>query len=128
MTVAGIFWGIGLTLAVGGRGRYASGMDWEFVICSGCGGADVAQSVASACPGVSVRQVGCLSVCNDPVTVAVQGAGRATYVFSGIGPQDAGDIAAFAAAYSAAPGGWIEDARPLGRLRFRLVTRVPAMG
>lgn len=74
-----------------------------------------------------MAEVACLSVCADPVTLAAQGAGRATYVFSGLGEADEADLRAFAEAYSGAPDGWIEDARPLGRLRFRLVTRVPAM-
>lgn len=68
-----------------------------------------------------------MSVCAEPVTLAVRGADRATYVFKGVGPEDAGDVAAFASAYTSAPEGWIEDARPLGRLRFQLVTRVPAI-
>lgn len=102
---------------------------WRFVICSGCGAgsADLQAAVAGACPDVAIVQVDCLSVCRDPVTLAAQGAGRATYVFSGLGAGDAADIAAFAREYAAAPGGWIEDARPLGRLRFQLVARVPAI-
>lgn len=74
-----------------------------------------------------MAEVECLAVCSDPVTLAAQGPGRATYVFSGLGEADEADIRAFAEAYTSAPGGWIEDARPLGRLRFQLVTRVPAM-
>lgn len=86
----------------------------------------MAEVVARACPTVPITYAPCLSVCADPVTLAAQGPGRATYVFSGITPADEGDIAAFARCYAAADKGWIEDARPLGRLRFQLVTRVPA--
>ena len=101
---------------------------WRFVICDGCAGdgAGLAKGLDDLGLGVEVAHVACLSVCADPVTVAAQGEGRATYVFSGLGPGHLGDLAAFAESYAAAPAGWIEDARPLGDLRFRLVTRVPA--
>ena len=102
---------------------------WRLVICQGCvgDGAGLHAAVRDALPAVPVSRVGCLGVCRDPITLAAQGDGRATYVFSGLEPGDAGDVAAFAAAYDAAPGGWIADARPLGALRFKLVARVPAM-
>ena len=102
--------------------------DWRFILCAGCCGArdDLAQAIAAACPGRPVVLASCLSVCKAPATLAAQGAGRATYVFSGLTVEDAADVATFARAYDAAPHGWIVDARPLGRLRFRLVTRVPA--
>lgn len=96
-------------------------------MCEGCGGSSTDLLDALARQDVSALATGCLGVCADPVTVAVQAAGRATYVFSGLGVEDAGDIAAFVAAYLAADAGWIEDARPLGRLRHCLVTRVPAL-
>ena len=95
-------------------------------MCGGCAGGDAVRAVLEA-TGAPVQISECLSVCADPVTVAAQGAGRATYVFSGISAEHAHDLAAFAHAYDTADAGWIEDARPLGKLRFRLVTRVPAM-
>ncbi|KAF0675509.1 DUF1636 family protein [Profundibacterium mesophilum] len=102
---------------------------WQLVVCRGCAGdaEALAQALADLRPGVEVVQAACLSVCAAPVTLAAQGAGRATYVFSGLGTGDLEDLSAFAEAYEAAPRGWIADARPLGRLRFRLVTRVPAL-
>lgn len=102
--------------------------DWRFILCAGCCGArdDLAQAIAAACPGRPVVLASCLSVCKAPATLAAQGPGRATYVFAGVAATDAADIAAFAREYAAAPHGWIEDARPLGRLRFLLVTRLPA--
>jgi len=103
-------------------------MTWRLVICAGCGGTGAALAKAlRAALDVEVALAPCLSVCADPVTLAAQGTGRATYVFSGLGLADLADVRAFAAAYEAAPAGWIEDARPLGRLRHCLVTRVPAM-
>lgn len=102
--------------------------DWRFILCAGCCGAagSLAQAIGAAVPGRQLLLASCLSVCKAPATLAAQGPGRATYVFSGLSAEDAPDIVAFARAYDAAPYGWIEDARPLGRLRLRLVTRVPA--
>ncbi len=100
----------------------------ELVICAGCPGGDaLAAAVEAACPGVRVARAPCLSVCGRPATLAAQAPGLATYVFAGLDAGDAPDVAAFVAAWGAARDGWIEDARPLGDLRLRLVTRVPAI-
>ena len=102
-------------------------MTWRLVICDGCGGGAMAEALRRALPKVPLDHAPCLSVCAKPVTLAAQGAGRATYVFSGLTPEDVGDVVAFATAYDTAKAGWIEDARPLGRLRLCLVARVPAL-
>ena len=74
-----------------------------------------------------VAEVGCLGGCSDPAGIAFQGPGRASYVFSGTElATDQEDILAFCRAYLAAQDGWIEDARPLGRLRHCLRARIPA--
>ncbi|MCA8879932.1 MAG: DUF1636 family protein [Rhodobacteraceae bacterium] len=102
--------------------------EWRFILCGGCCDAAeaLAQEIGAVSSGRAVHIASCLSVCKSPATLAAQGEGRATYVFAGIEAGDVADIAAFARAYDAAPHGWIADARPLGRLRFKLVTRVPA--
>jgi predicted metal-binding protein len=69
----------------------------------------------------------CLSVCAEPVALAVQARDKATYVFGGVTVADAADVAAFADLYDTAPDGWIDDARPAGRLRFCLKARVPTV-
>lgn len=101
----------------------------RLLICAECGGTGTVlrEVLAARLEGVAVEMTGCLGVCADPVTLAAQADGRATYVFSGLGAGDAAEVAAFVAAYRAAPAGWIEDARPLGRLRHCMVTRVPAL-
>ena len=106
----------------------AGAMERRILICSTCAGdgAGLAEALAGL-NGWAVEMHPCLSVCEAPVALAAQAAGRATYVFAGLTPQDAGDVRSFAAAYEAAPAGWIEDARPLGRLRFCLRSRVPAL-
>jgi len=87
----------------------------------------LADALRKARPELRIERTACLSVCAAPATLAAQGAGRATYVFSGLTGEDARDVLTFADAYLAAPAGWIEDARPLGRLRNCLMPRVPAM-
>lgn len=74
-----------------------------------------------------VAEMANLGGCSDPVGIAFQGLGRASYVFSGlVVASDITDIVAFCRAYLAADKGWIVDARPLGRLRHCLRARVPA--
>lgn len=105
----------------------AGAMGKRLLICSTCAGPGQALSDALGnVPGWSVDMHPCLSVCDQPVAMAAQAEGCATYVFAGLTPDDADDIAAFAAAFDAAAKGWITDARPLGRLRFCLTARVPA--
>lgn len=76
----------------------------------------------------TVRPFECMGVCADPVTVALQGEEMATYVFAGVDPEkDVTDIIATCRVYVESPLGWIEDARPCGRLRHCLKARVPAL-
>lgn len=79
-------------------------------------------------PGqVRVESAPCLERCDAPVAMTLQREGGAGYVFSGIRPNaDTHDIIATCRAYLNSPGGWIEDARPCGRLRFCLSARLPA--
>lgn len=76
--------------------------------------------------GVKVTQSGCLGPCDKPMVLAIQSPQRAGYVFAGITAEDAGDIAATVALVLSSDQGWIEDARPCGRLRHLLVARIPA--
>ena len=74
-----------------------------------------------------VAEVGCFGGCSDPSGIAFQGKGKASYVFAGTDlASDLEDVLAFCQAYLAASEGWIEDARPLGRLRHCLRARIPA--
>ncbi|MFZ5964701.1 DUF1636 family protein [Thalassococcus sp. BH17M4-6] len=79
---------------------------------------------------VPVRVVAqtCMNGCARPVSLAIQGRGRATCFFNGVDPvKDRDDIVATLRCYLQSPKGWIEDARPCGRLRLCLVGRVPAL-
>ncbi len=74
-----------------------------------------------------VKTVECMSMCDAPTAVSIRAEGKAAYLFSGIDPvNDSADILAFAKLYAASDDGWIEDARPIGRLRFCLTGRIPA--
>jgi predicted metal-binding protein len=69
----------------------------------------------------------CMSACANPTAISFRAKGKAAYMLSGIDPvKDRQDILAFARLYIAAKDGWIEDARPCGRLRHCLLGRIPA--
>jgi predicted metal-binding protein len=77
---------------------------------------------------LDIATVDCMGACEEPVSIAFQGDGRATFLFSGVSfPGDIEDIVATSRVYLDAKDGWIEDARPCGRLRFCLRARVPAL-
>ncbi|WP_417769790.1 DUF1636 family protein [Stappia sp.] len=77
---------------------------------------------------VALAPVECMGACAEPVALALQGEGRASYLFSGVSPlEDVADIVGTCRAYLAAPDGWIVDARPCGRLRLCLKGRIPAL-
>lgn len=101
-------------------------------LCKGCGPHDPAalqrrlDAVFQDCP-VRVVSQACMNGCAKPVSMGLQADGLATCFFAGVDPDaDAEDIISTIQTYLDAPKGWIEDARPCGRLRFCLVGRVPA--
>ncbi|MGD9294374.1 MAG: DUF1636 family protein [Roseobacter sp.] len=73
-----------------------------------------------------VRDQACMNACDRPVSLSLQANGYATYFFTNVDPvKDRSDIVATVRHYLNSPKGWIEDARPCGRLRFCLTGRVP---
>ncbi len=110
----------------------------RILICNSCSGTRdrdaerqaVARALAEAglAERIELAEHACFNGCQDPVALALQGAGMASYVFSGVDVvADADDIAATCQTYLDSPTGWIEDARPCGRLRLCLRTRIPAL-
>jgi len=99
-------------------------MTCEVIVCEGCGGAALADALERALT-ICVRRTPCMNVCDDPTTVAFKGAGKATYLFAGLTPDDVADVQAFVTLYTDTPDGWIEDARPIGRMRLCLKGRIP---
>ena len=82
-------------------------------------------------PFVAVEPGVCMGACEEPVAVAVQSPGRATYVFASLSDEAAVDsLVAFLALYRSRPNGMSREAeRPAG-LRGRLRARIapPAGG
>lgn len=75
--------------------------------------------------GFTVVPQACMSACAEAQVVSFRAPGKAAYIFAGLTPKDAADIAAFARLWADTADGWIEDARPAGRLRFCLRGRIP---
>jgi len=106
----------------------------RITICSTCEGVDgkgfaveLRAALAKTDLIYEVRDFDCMSNCARPLSVAFSAAGKATYLFGDV--DTAGglkDVIAFAFLYAKSPDGWIEDARPAGRLRHCLIGRVPA--
>ncbi len=105
-------------------------------VCSGCRtatspslGAAMADRLRSrlAALDVKVRLTDCMIVCGDPVSVSFRAKGKAAYLFSGVDPETFDDaLVTFATLYKAAPDGIVDDVRPCGELRFKLIGRIPA--
>ncbi len=102
-------------------------------ICAGCdaSAAGLAASLREALDRagltVKVAQPECMNVCARPITVAARAPGKHAYLFGDVDPaRDLEGLVAFARLYAAAPDGAIEDARPLGELRTRLIGKIPA--
>lgn len=77
---------------------------------------------------VRLRGQDCLNACSQPQAMALQGAGRATYVFHALDPDmDIDDILATVRVYLAAERGWITNAQACGRLRLCLRARIAAV-
>lgn len=72
-----------------------------------------------------VRQADCLSGCTRPATLAFRAPGKTAYLFGDISADDLAEILIFARLYLAAPDGNLADARPLGRLRHKVIARIP---
>jgi predicted metal-binding protein len=87
----------------------------------------LAKSDDPALQDFEVETFECMSACANPNAISFRAPDKAAYLFSGVDPEnDQQDILAFARMYLAAKDGWIEDARPCGRLRFCLLGRIPA--
>ncbi|MGH1424559.1 MAG: DUF1636 family protein [Pseudooceanicola sp.] len=97
-------------------------------ICGECdgAGADLVAALDGQLPNdVAVRLSDCMNVCSRPLTLAARAKGKAVYLFGDVTRADAPGIIAFAKLYTDAPDGIIQDARPLGPLRMRLIGRIP---
>ena len=77
---------------------------------------------------IAVEAVSCLGGCTAPLNIGLQGQGRASYVMGDVSVADfEAEIVTWCELYLDLPQGWIEDARPLGKLRYNLRARIPAL-
>ena len=82
-------------------------------------------------PLVAVEPGVCMGACEEPVAVAVQSPGRATYLFAGLSDEAAiNSLVGFLALYRSRPDGMSREAERAAGLRGRLRARIapPAGG
>jgi predicted metal-binding protein len=75
--------------------------------------------------GVRLIPVECLSACNQGCSVALSAPGRWSYVYGRLSDANAGDIAAGAAAYAAAPDGLVPWRKRPEIFRKQSLARIP---
>ncbi|MBY6057106.1 DUF1636 domain-containing protein [Leisingera daeponensis] len=101
-------------------------------LCRTCRDADpaflgqVAAALEASGGKVRLQQVECMSGCKRPQTLAMRQSGKTAYLFGEITAGDLPDILTFLRMYEVSPDGNFADARPLGRLRFKVIARIPA--
>lgn len=85
----------------------------------------IQQAMAQAGLQAPLQQVDCMSGCTKPPTLAIRQTGKTAYLFGEITAGDMTDLVAFLRLYAASADGNFADARPLGRLRFKALARIP---
>lgn len=83
------------------------------------------QAVASAGLPVRVATAACMQGCARPVALAVRDEGKTAYLFGETSEADLPDLLTFLRLYAASATGELDDARPLGALRFKAIARIP---
>ncbi|MFT6591824.1 MAG: putative metal-binding protein [Rhodoferax sp.] len=76
----------------------------------------------------AVRPIECLNACERSCTVVLQAAGKTSYLFGGLLPEDAcaSDVVACAQLHEASADGIMARDRRPGRLREGILARIPA--
>lgn len=75
---------------------------------------------------VDIREVSCLSVCNDGCSAAIQMPGKWTYLLGRLAPELAGDLLAYARTYAAHPTGTVLPSKRAPSLARMVMGRLPA--
>ena len=102
-------------------------------LCRTCRDADptlpdqLSEAVLGAGLDAKLQQVDCMSGCKRPQTLSVRQSGKTAYLFGEISTDDISDVLAFLRLYAESPDGNFIDARPLGKLRFKAIARIPAV-
>ena len=111
----------------------------RLLICDTCAAKDTAPlgaawaeklsaAVAESGLDIDVKMTSCLNMCDAPLSFALQGPQKATYLFTGADPEtDTQDMLGLLRLYLNAPDGWITEAYAAGRLRLCLQGRVPKL-
>lgn len=101
-------------------------------LCRTCEAADptlfgqIAATLEASDVPAKLQQVDCMSGCQRPQTMAVRQHGKTAYLFGEITTEDVPNILTFLRMYEDSPDGNFADARPLGKLRFQVIARIPA--
>lgn len=101
-------------------------------LCRTCRDADptlydqVVSTLKAANVKAKLQHVDCMSGCMRPQTLAVRQNDKTAYLFGEITAKDLPDILTFIRMYQESPDGNFADARPLGKLRFKAIARIPA--
>ena len=75
---------------------------------------------------VEIREVSCLSVCNEGCAAAISMPGKWTYLLGRLRPELAGDLLAYARLYAAHPTGTILPSKRAASLASMVMGRLPA--
>lgn len=79
--------------------------------------------------GVALRGVNCMSQCNRPCVISLSAPGRFTYLFGDLDPKvHADDVLDVAAAYAAAPDGFLLRPQRPEVMRAGILGRIPPLG
>lgn len=91
---------------------------------------DLTAALCAADQSLAVRfevaGVACMAGCKRPCALAYHAAGKATYLFGDIAPDDMPDLVDFARQYASLPDGWCSSVERPGKLRTSTLARVPA--
>lgn len=99
-------------------------MTGQVSVCVGCdGGAALADALSG---DIAINRVECMNVCTRSACLSVRQTGKAAYLFGNVSVKMADNVRAFLNLYEATATGMIDDARPIGELRFCLIGRIPA--
>lgn len=103
----------------------------KVTLCATCDGYSTGylhalrQAVEAAGVPAKVATAACLQGCRRPIALAVRDEGKTAYLFGETSEADLPDLMTFLGLYAASPTGDLEDARPLGALRFKAMARIP---
>ena len=75
---------------------------------------------------IELREVSCLSVCNDGCAAAISMPGKWSYLLGHLHPHLAGDLLAYARLYAAHPTGTVLPSKRAASLATMIMGRLPA--